>query len=113
MAPPPSDQSHNSIAHTSESDTSEAIKGRTRWTLDGGDYIFLLPTIAQKSYDDLGEREDEDGITENEEMAAADDADDAEAINSETDVSVLSSRAAVYRPDFNITTSLEMDEVGW
>ena len=57
MAPPPSDQSHNSIAHTSESDTSEAIKGRTRWTLDGGDYIFLLPTIAQKSYDDLGERE--------------------------------------------------------
>ena len=39
---------------------------------------------------------------------------DAEAINSETDESVFSSRAAVYRPDFNITTaSLEMDEVGW
>ena len=53
------------------------------------------------------EREDEDDVSENEEMAA-------EAINSETDESVLSSRAAVYRPDFNITTaSLEMDEVGW
>ena len=46
--------------------------------------------------------------------ADADDAGaDAEAINSETDISVLSSRAAVYRPDFNITSSLEMDEVGW
>ena len=68
MAPPPSDQSHNSIAHTSESDTSEAIKGRTRWTLEGGgcDYIFLPPTIAQKSYDDMGEREDD--VAENEEM---------------------------------------------
>ena len=62
---------------------------------------------------------DEDDVAENEEMTAdagadADDAGaDAEAINSETDISVLSSRAAVYRPDFNITTSLEMDEVGW
>ena len=63
----------------------------------------------------------EDDVAENEEMTAdagadADDAGaDAEAINSETDISVLSSRAAVYRPDFNITTSsasLEMDEVG-
>ena len=57
----------------------------------GCDYIFLPPTIAQKSYDDLGEREDEDDVAENEEMPAdADDAGaDAEAINSETDISVL------------------------
>ena len=33
--------------------------------MDGGDYIFLLPTIAQKRYDDLGEREDEDDVAEN------------------------------------------------
>ena len=78
-----------------------------------GDYIFLLPTIAEKSYDDLGETEDEDDVSENEEMAADADNAAAEVINFETNVSVLSSRAAVYRPDFNITNaSLEMDEVG-
>ena len=36
----------------------------------------------------------------------------AEAINSETDESVLSSRAAVYRPDFNITDDALLN-VGW
>ena len=61
---------------------------------------------------------DEDDVAENEEMTAdagadADDAGaDAEAINSETDISVLSSRAAVYRPDFNITDDALLN-VGW
>ena len=78
-APPRFDQSHNSIAHTRWSDTPEAIKSGT----------------IQGDQMELGNG----GFsTENGELVAA------EAINSGTDASLLSSRATVYRADFNITT---------
>ena len=81
-APPRFDQSHNSIAHTRWSDTPEAIKSGTK---QGG------PDGAR-----------EWGFsTENGELVLAG---AAEAINSGTDASLLSSRATVYRADFNITT---------
>ena len=64
--------------------------------IEGGEafyYIFLPLTIAQKSYDEMWEMEDDeddedddDDVAGNEEVTG-----DAEAINCGTDVSVLSS----------------------
>ena len=80
--PPRFDQSHNSIAHTRWSDTPEAIKSGT----NQGDQMEL----GNGGFS-----------TENGELVLAG---EAEAINSGTDASLLSSRATVYRADFNITT---------
>ena len=83
-APPRFDQSHNSIAHTRWSDTPEAIKSGTKqgdqMELGNGNGGSLLRMVSWCF------------------------AGDAEAINSGTDASLLSSRATVYRADFNITT---------
>ena len=59
-----------------------------------------------KSYDLMGEKEEEEDVAENEEAAAA------EAINSETDVSEVAFQA-VYRPDFNITASDALKWMRW
>ena len=70
----------------------------------GGRDLITFFTTGRKSYDFMGEKEED--VTENGEAAAA------EAINSETDVSEVAFQA-VYRPDFNITASHALRWMRW